>query len=151
MASDEPTTLHTLPENVEGVIRRVHELFKRPSQLLRHTKKGSFKTAVTQTLNDGYRDEDHATTTLPPPLQLGITVTTSLCKTAPHCRQSTKFSNCPCIFLLKLMPCKSVNYFAYPCYSERSVQFGCLGFILVMENAFVVWFIVLLFLSQIMP
>jgi hypothetical protein len=34
--------------------------------------------------NNDYRDEDHATTMLPPPLQLGITVTTSLCITAAH-------------------------------------------------------------------
>jgi hypothetical protein len=30
---------------------------------------------------------------LPPPLQLGITVTASFCITAAHCRQSTNFSN----------------------------------------------------------
>jgi hypothetical protein len=32
---------------------------------------------------------------LPPPLQLGITVTASLFITAAHCRQSTNFSNGP--------------------------------------------------------
>jgi hypothetical protein len=37
-------------------------------------------------------DEDHATTTSPPPLQLGISHA-SLCKTAAHCRKSTNFSS----------------------------------------------------------
>jgi hypothetical protein len=46
-----------------GVIRRAHELFKRPSYMFRHPKRGSFKT------------------------------TASLCTTAAHCRQSTNFSN----------------------------------------------------------
>jgi hypothetical protein len=45
--------------------------------------------------NDGQRDEDHATTTVPPPLQHGITVTASLCITAAHCRESMKFSDGP--------------------------------------------------------
>jgi hypothetical protein len=40
-------------------------------------------------------DEDHATATLPPLLQLGITFTASLCITAAHCRQSANFSNGP--------------------------------------------------------
>jgi hypothetical protein len=40
-------------------------------------------------------NSDHATTTLPPPLQLRITVTASLCITAAHCSQSTNFSNGP--------------------------------------------------------
>jgi hypothetical protein len=35
---------------------------------------------------------------LPPPLQLGITVTASLCITAAHCRQSTNFCDGPCIY-----------------------------------------------------
>jgi hypothetical protein len=47
---------------------------------------------VTQTLTT-VRDEDHFSTTLPPPLQLGITVTTSLCITAAPCRQPTILSN----------------------------------------------------------
>jgi hypothetical protein len=38
-------------------------------------------------------DEDHATATSPPPVQLGITVTASLCITAVQFRQSTNFSN----------------------------------------------------------
>jgi hypothetical protein len=42
-------------------------------------------------------DKDHATTTLPSPLQLGITATASLCIIAAQCRQSTNFSNDPCI------------------------------------------------------
>jgi hypothetical protein len=37
------------------------------------------------------RDEDH-TTTMFPPLQLGITVTASLCIIAAYCRKSTHFS-----------------------------------------------------------
>jgi hypothetical protein len=37
--------------------------------------------------------EYHATATLPPSLQLGITVTASLCITEVHCRKSTNFSN----------------------------------------------------------
>jgi hypothetical protein len=45
--------------------------------------------------NDGYRDEDHATTTFHPPLQLGVTVTASLCIPLAHCRQSTNFANSP--------------------------------------------------------
>jgi hypothetical protein len=36
---------------------------------------------------------NHTTTMLPPPLQLGVTVTASLCIIAAHCRQSTNFSN----------------------------------------------------------
>jgi hypothetical protein len=43
-------------------------------------------------------DEYHATTTLPPPLQLSITVTASLFITAAHCHQSTNFSNGARIF-----------------------------------------------------
>jgi hypothetical protein len=39
--------------------------------------------------------QDHATTTLFPLLQLGITVTASLCITAAHYRQSTNFANGP--------------------------------------------------------
>jgi hypothetical protein len=54
------------------------------------------KVLLNSKSNDGYRDEDHATTTLPPPLQLGITVTASLCITAAQCRESTKFSNGHC-------------------------------------------------------
>jgi hypothetical protein len=43
------TALHPpLLENVNWVIRWVHELFKRPS-LLRHPKNGSFKMTVTLT------------------------------------------------------------------------------------------------------
>jgi len=76
-----------LPLHNCGALPPVHELLNRSSLLLRHPKKGSF--------NDGYRDEDHTTTTLTPPLQLGITVTASVCITAAHCRQSTKFSNAP--------------------------------------------------------
>jgi hypothetical protein len=64
-------------------------------QLLRHSEKGSFKATVTEALTTIKRDEDHATTTLLPPLQLVITVTVSLCITAAHCRQSTNFSNGP--------------------------------------------------------
>jgi hypothetical protein len=41
------------------------------------------------------RDEDRATTTLHPPLQIVITVTASLCIIAAHCSQSTNFSNGP--------------------------------------------------------
>jgi len=39
-----------------------------------------------------------ATTTLPPLLQLGVTVTAFLCIIAAHCRHSTKFSNGPRTF-----------------------------------------------------
>jgi len=35
---------------------------------------------------------------LPPPLQLGLTVTASLCVTAVHCCQSMTFSNGPCMY-----------------------------------------------------
>jgi len=34
-------------------------------------------------------------TMLPPPLQLGRTVTTSICITVAHCHQSTNFSSGP--------------------------------------------------------
>jgi len=34
-----------------------------------------------------------------PPLQLGITVTASLCITVAHCRKSMKFSNGPPIYI----------------------------------------------------
>jgi hypothetical protein len=51
------------------------------------------KETVTAPPQSSGRDEDHATTTVPPPLQLGITVTASLCVTAAHCRQSTNFAN----------------------------------------------------------
>jgi hypothetical protein len=47
-------------------------------------------------------DEDYATTTLPPPLKLGITVTSSLCITAAHCGQSTNFSNGPRKYAVKI-------------------------------------------------
>jgi hypothetical protein len=50
------TILHPLLKNVNGTIRWVHELFKRPSQLLHHPKRGSFKTTATQTLmTEGWR------------------------------------------------------------------------------------------------
>jgi hypothetical protein len=45
-------------------------------------------------------DEVHATTTLTPPLQLGITFTASICTTAAHCSQSTSFSNSPRMYNL---------------------------------------------------
>jgi len=38
-------------------------------------------------------DEDDTITTLPPPLQLGVTVTASLYITAAHSRQSTNSAN----------------------------------------------------------
>jgi len=57
--------------------------------LLRHSKKCSFKTIVTQTLMTIRGIE----ITLPPPLQIGATVTASLCITAAHCQKSTNFSN----------------------------------------------------------
>jgi hypothetical protein len=38
----------------------------------------------------------HIITMLLPPLQIGITVTTSLCITAVHCRQSMNLANGPC-------------------------------------------------------
>jgi hypothetical protein len=44
------TTLHPLLENLNGVIRWVHELFIWSSYLLRHPKKCSFKTTLTQTM-----------------------------------------------------------------------------------------------------
>jgi hypothetical protein len=44
------------------------------------------------TWSNKVRDGDHTTTTLPPPLQLGITVTSSLCITAAHCLQYTNFA-----------------------------------------------------------
>jgi hypothetical protein len=48
--------------------------------------------------NDGWLHEDPSTFTLPPPLQVGITVTASLCIKAAHFLQSTNFSNGPCIY-----------------------------------------------------
>jgi len=54
---------------------------------------------VTQTLNNSYMAGDHTTTTLPPPLQFGIIVTTSIFITPAHCWQSTNFSNGPHICL----------------------------------------------------
>jgi hypothetical protein len=50
---------------------------------------------VNSNSNDGQRDADYATTTLPPPLQLGIKVTAYLCIKAAHFRQSTNFANGP--------------------------------------------------------
>jgi hypothetical protein len=58
-------------------------------------KRVFFKTTVTRTLTTVRGDEGHATTTLLPPLQLGITVTAPICITAAHCRQSTNLSNDP--------------------------------------------------------
>jgi hypothetical protein len=49
--------------------------------------------------NSDYRDEDHATTTLHPPLQLGIRVTASLCITAAHCCQYANFPNGPRMYV----------------------------------------------------
>jgi hypothetical protein len=42
-----------LPLHNSGALPPVHGLFKRPAWLLRHPKKCSFKTTVTQTLSDG--------------------------------------------------------------------------------------------------
>jgi hypothetical protein len=58
-------------------------------------KKCSFKTTVTHTLTKIRGMKITPLLRYPPPLQLGITVTASLCITAAHCRQSTKFSNGP--------------------------------------------------------
>jgi hypothetical protein len=67
------TTLHPFLENVlQAVCRKLQE----------------------DSGTNGF-DEDHAATTLAPPLQLGATVTTSLCITAAHCHQSTISSNGP--------------------------------------------------------
>jgi hypothetical protein len=61
-------------------------------QLHRHPKKGSFKMTITQMLMmvRGWRSCHYYVT---PPLQLGITIITSLCIIAAYCRQSTNFSN----------------------------------------------------------
>jgi hypothetical protein len=59
-------------------------------------------------------DEDHTTTTLLLPLQLGIKVTASLCIRVAHCRQSKNFSNGPRRFQLgkKCFP----NTFSMHCF-----------------------------------
>jgi hypothetical protein len=56
-----------------------------------HSKKGSFKMTITQTLMVG--GMKIIPLLLPPPLQIGIIVTASLCITAAHCCQSTNISN----------------------------------------------------------
>jgi hypothetical protein len=64
-------------------------------------------------------DEGHATTTLTPPLKLGITITVSLCITAAHCHQTTNFSNGLRILKKILTNNKSFGYIKW-----RSVENG---------------------------
>jgi hypothetical protein len=73
--------------------------------------------------NDGLREEDHATITLPPPLQLGIT--------AAHCRQSTNFSNCPRI--LRLSPASNL-FCVQPSSSKTTKRVTMLTVRLMSEN-----------------
>jgi hypothetical protein len=63
----------------------------------------------------------YTTTTLPILLQLGITVTTSLCITAAHYRQSTNFANGPCIFKKTMKnPLRFRTYFRINPWYEKS-------------------------------
>jgi hypothetical protein len=92
LANDALLTTHDLLlENVNGVVSsRTFQTARTYSAILIGVLLNDWNS------NDGQRDEDHATTTtLPPPLQLGITVSASPCITAAHCRQFTNFSNGP--------------------------------------------------------
>jgi hypothetical protein len=66
--------------------------------LLRHPKKVSFKTTVTETLTTVRGTKITPLLRYPHHYNVALTVTACLCMTAAHYRESTNFSNCPRIY-----------------------------------------------------